>query len=63
MSLAGGLLGILLIGPGGLSIDGLLHLGLMNEAWVKWIGAIAGIAGGVGIYLYSVRPAAAAPPS
>jgi len=61
LSLAGGLLGILLIGPGGFSIDGLLHLGLMSEAWVKWIGAIAGIAGGVGIYLYSVRPAVTAP--
>ena len=56
LSLAGGLLGILLIGPGGFSIDGLLHLGLMSEAWVKWIGVIAGIAGGIAIYLYSVRP-------
>ena len=35
LSLAGGLLGILLIGPGGFSIDGLLHLGLMSEAWVQ----------------------------
>ncbi len=63
LSLAGGLLGILLIGAGGFSIDGLLHLGLMSEGWVKWIGAIAGIGGGVAIYLYSVRPAVTAPPA
>jgi putative oxidoreductase len=47
---------ILLIGPGGISIDGLLHFGLFNEAWVKFLGLILAEAGGIGIYLYSIRP-------
>jgi putative oxidoreductase len=56
-------LGILLIGPGGLSIDGLLHFGLFGEAWVRWLGVILGYAGGIATYLYSVRPSVApAPP-
>jgi len=61
LSLAGGLLGILLIGAGGFSIDGLLHLGLMSEGWVKLIGVIGGIGGGAAIYLYSVRPSVTTP--
>jgi len=63
LSLLGGLLGILLIGPGGLSIDGFLHLGLMSEGWVRWVGVIAGLGGGAGIYLYSVRPGVTTPPA
>jgi hypothetical protein len=56
LSLLAGAIGILLIGPGGISIDGLLHFGLFNEAWVKWLGLILAIGGGIGIYLYSIRP-------
>jgi hypothetical protein len=56
MVLLAGAIGILLIGPGGISFDGLLGFRLFTEAWVKWLGLILAIAGGVGIYLYSVRP-------
>lgn len=58
LSLAGAALGILLIGPGGWSIDGIIHLGLLSEGWVKLLGAILAIGGGAGIYLWSVRPSA-----
>lgn len=61
--LLGGAAGILLVGPGGLSFDGLVHFGLFGEAWVKLLGLIVGIAVGAGIYLYSVRPAVATPPT
>lgn len=56
-------IGILLIGPGGISIDGLLGLRLFAEAWVKWLGLIIAIGGGIGIYLYSVRPEVSQPGS
>lgn len=56
-------IGMLLIGPGGISIDGLLHFGLFTEAWVKWLGLILAVGGGIGIYLYSVRPEVAQPGS
>jgi putative oxidoreductase len=56
LTLLAGAIGVLLIGPGGISIDGWLHFGLFNEAWVKWLGLILAVAGGIGIYLYSVRP-------
>ncbi len=56
MTLLAGAIGILLIGPGGISIDGLLKFGLFAEGWVKWLGLILAVGGGIGIYLYSVRP-------
>ncbi|MFN8521344.1 MAG: DoxX family protein [Chloroflexota bacterium] len=56
MVLLAGAIGILLIGPGGISIDGLLGFRLFTEAWVKWLGLILAVGGGIGIYLYSVRP-------
>lgn len=61
LTLLAGAIGILLIGPGGISIDGLLHFGLFNEAWVKWLGLIVAVGGGIGIYLYSIRPEVAEP--
>lgn len=63
MVLFAGAVGILLIGPGGISIDGLLRFGLFTEAWVKWLGLILAVGGGIGIYLYSVRPEVAQPGS
>lgn len=56
LTLLAGSIGILLIGPGGISIDGLLTFGLFAEGWVKWLGLILSVGGGIGIYLYSVRP-------
>jgi putative oxidoreductase len=61
LSLAGALVAIILVGPGGWSIDGILHLGLMSEGWVKLLGVVLGIGGGAAIYLWSVRPSASAP--
>lgn len=63
MVLLAGAIGILLMGPGGISIDGLLGFRLFTEAWVKWLGLILAIGGGIGIYLYSVRPEVAEPGS